>query len=207
MMDYTTLTYKKYKDIHNNILYFDNDTDRTTEIISIVYDLEFDDVENMTITEYRKLAQSCEFLKHPIDNKLKKIYDTLIINGIDYTLFTDIENMKVSQYIDFSNYIKNADEKIPEILSCFLIPEGHTYNDGYDIKKTINDINEYLSVQEVMQLSAFFLLLSQSLIKGLIKTKIGKLKRLMRTEKNKTIREEMKRRIKVMESQLSIGLP
>lgn len=206
-MDYTTLTYKKYRDIHNNILYFDNDLDRTTEIISIVYDLEFDDVENMPITEYRKLAQSCEFLKYPVDNKLKKLYNTLNINGTDYTLFTDIENMKVSQYIDFSNYIKNADEKIPEILSCFLIPEGHTYNDGYDIKKTINDINEYLSVQEVMQLSAFFLLLSQSLIKGIIKTKIGKLKRLMRKEKNRTIKEEMKRRIEVLESQLSIGLP
>jgi hypothetical protein len=41
------------------------------------------------------------------------------------------------------------------MLSVFLIPEGHKYNDGYDMLQVINDIND-LPVTVVNDAAFFF---------------------------------------------------
>lgn len=197
---YKELPYKKYMEIQDTILYFDNDSDRTTQIISVLNDLEFDDVENLTLTDYNRLAKQAEFLKYEITTEVKDIYPKLTINNREYTLFTDIENMTVAQYIDFSNYLKDAENKVPEMLSCFIIPkDAEQYNKDYDIQEVINDINEYLDVYTVKQLSNFFFLLSQSLTKGFLKSKIGTMKKMARKEKNKALRKTMMERVKAIE--------
>ena len=37
----------------------------------------------------------------------------------------------------------NEEEKdVVKLMSVFLIPEGHDYNDGYDMNQVMNDIND-----------------------------------------------------------------
>ena len=42
------------------------------------------------------------------------------------------------------------------MLSCFLVPKGCDYNDGYDIADVHAAIREEMSVAEVLALLAFF---------------------------------------------------
>lgn len=200
---YSKLSYRKYKEISDGILYFDKDIDRTTFMISELASIPFEEVEMMQLSEYNALAKKCSFLLTPPDTTLRKAYSELTINGIDYVVTTNINNMSVAQYIDFTGYMKDVDNKIPELLSIFIIPKGHIYNKDYDINKTIDDIANYLPLDIMMQLSAFFLLWSQSLIKGLLKVKIGELKKIMRKEKDKTLQKAMKQQIE--EYQHTIG--
>ena len=62
-------------------------------------------------------------------------------------------NVTTAQYVDFTNYSKSND--ISKMLSVFMIPEGHKYNDGYDMLQVINDIND-LPVTVVNDAAFFF---------------------------------------------------
>lgn len=69
------------------------------------------------------------------------------INGRKYKLHRDIENVTTAQYIDFTNYAKKASKNLIEILGVFLIPDGHKYNDGYDMEIVHNDIRDLNAVE------------------------------------------------------------
>ena len=49
-------------------------------------------------------------------------------------------NVTTAQYVDFINYSKTSD--IVKMLSVFMIPEGHKYNDGYDMLEVFEDIQD-----------------------------------------------------------------
>ena len=61
--------------------------------------------------------------------------------------------MSTAQFIDYQNYIKN--NRIEEILSCFFVPAGHSYNDGYDIEKVKKDLLS-LKITDAYALAFFF---------------------------------------------------
>lgn len=44
-----------------------------------------------------------------------------------------------------------------EFLSILLVPEGKKYNEGYDLSQAVEDIRNYLSVEDALGLTAFFL--------------------------------------------------
>lgn len=106
---------------------------------------------DLTLQEFNEKMKELEFLNTEIPNPTPP--KTLNINGRKY--FTDclLGNIKTSQYIDFMNYLKT--NNIVGILSVFLIPEGHTYNDGYDLLRVMNDAKE-LQVPVAMGISFFF---------------------------------------------------
>ena len=73
----------------------------------------------------------------------------LLIQG-----FLDLTKVTVAQFIDYQNYIKETPVKFEKVLSVFIIPEGHTYNDGYDLQQAQQDMLELPFV--VVQKVAFF---------------------------------------------------
>ena len=68
-----------------------------------------------------------------------------------------MEDMTTAQFIDFNSLINDLDERLPEILSIFLVPKGHKYNDGYDKNTVVKDIAERLMVTEALGMASFFI--------------------------------------------------
>lgn len=149
------------------------------------------DSTNMPITEVTKYDIS--FLNDIDKYKDIKVQDKYTINGTTYEGFVDLTKITVAQFVDYQNYVKEKPMKYENILSVFIIPEGHTYNDGYDLAKAKEDILDmpFVIVQKVAffltkQLEAFvqiFLYYSKEEVK---KMKIPK-------EKKQILIEEMER--------------
>lgn len=108
-----------------------DDIETTIEILSILYDK---DITELPINEVNKLIKSVDLTK-----KEKTIEEHYTINDNKYDVDLRME-ISTAQYIDYTNYMKNND--IIKLISVFLIPKGHKYNDGYNIFEVIEDIKK-----------------------------------------------------------------
>lgn len=168
------------------VLEIENEEEKMIQITQI---LMGDDVINLPVSEFAKKTKELEFLKESIPTNVppKKI----TVNGKKYFIDCLLGNVTTAQYIDFINHSKTSD--IAKMLSAFIIPEGHKYNDGYDMMEVINDINN-LPITVVNDIAFFFgrqfntfiKIFQYSLIKKIKKKKIPKeLKQeLIQTAKN-----------------------
>lgn len=130
---------------------------KTTHLLSILTGEKVEDLESLQITTFMKLVPHLQFLNEkPKDIKHKSEYE---VNGRKYIVQADVDKICTAQFLDYSSYIKEKyDTNGPntvKLASCFLIPEGHKYGDGYDINQVWNDIND-MSFLDVKAL-AFFL--------------------------------------------------
>lgn len=124
--------------------------DVMVELIKILFKIE--DPESLAYTEFIKYSDRLKFLGKEITRvPLKDKYE---INNNTYILENNVMLLSTSQVIDYRNYAKE-DNHIAKLLSVFLIPEGHKYNDGYDIEQVVNDILD-LDVQTVISMLDFF---------------------------------------------------
>lgn len=133
----------------------EEDIDKAVSRIAILSGLTEREVLNLEIPIFQELNQKAKFLEQDAPrNKIASRYEV----G-DYILIPckDMRKMTTGQYIDFQAYSKEADKYIIDILSCFLVPEGMTYNEGYDIEDVKIQIKDNLSVCDVNALSDFFL--------------------------------------------------
>lgn len=130
---------------------------KTTHLLSILTGEDVEKIEALPVTSFMKLTPHLQFLNEtPKDVKHKDEYE---VNGHKYIVQAEVDKICTAQFLDYSSYIKEKyDSNGPntvKLASCFLIPEGHTYGDGYDIKQVWNDIND-MSFLDVKAL-AFFL--------------------------------------------------
>lgn len=111
-----------------------------------------EDVEQLTIPEFVEKTKDCEFLATPIPTvKVKQKYT---INGRCYVAHLNPFEMSMGQYIDFKSMQgNNADWE--QLLTIFLIPDGHQYNDGYDLEKAKSDFL-CLAIPDVLAIANFF---------------------------------------------------
>ena len=116
--------------------------------------IPYDEILLMPLEKVRGIMNNTEFLLHqPKANKARRKYE---INGHTYTLFKDPSEMSVAQYISFQQIYREGFDKRPlEMLSIFLIPEGHKYNDGYDMEEVMNDLLA-LSIPDALGVCDFF---------------------------------------------------
>lgn len=108
-------------------------------------------VDNLTVQELGKYIKELEFLSQECPKVLAKTKYT--VNENKYTVKLDLSKMSVTQYMDYQELVKTQD--YAKILTVFIIPEGHNYNDGYDIKQVENDINDMLVI-DVLAIYNFF---------------------------------------------------
>ena len=67
-----------------------------------------------------------------------------------------MQNLSTSQYIDFQQLADQSRDMPAEFLSVLLIPDGHRYNDGYNLEDVVKDIENYMNVEDCLALTAFF---------------------------------------------------
>lgn len=170
--------------------------DNNIQLLSILCDVNEDEILQLTTIEFAELLSQTTFLK---DMPKAKIKDTYIINGKTYNVFLSLRDMSVAQYIDFQTYYKDRDKYLKELLSIFLIPKGKKYCDGYNIADVINDIGEHLSIVDAHSIMFFFALLFRTLTKVMMGYSIKEVKKMKKKTKKQEEINKMEQAIKEME--------
>lgn len=153
--------------------------DETERVIRIAEILLGDEVTNLPLKEFNEKVKELSFMKNelPVKNPPKK----LEVNGRKYYMDCLLGNLSTAQYVDFRNHSNATNPDMAKMLSVFIIPEGHKYNDGYDMLEVINDINDlpipvvnYATFFFGRQLNKFIEIFQSSLIRKLKKAKMDK---------------------------------
>jgi hypothetical protein len=131
------------------------DIDIAVNRVSILSGLSESEVLNLDLQEFQILNEKARFLEK--DAPKTNVASKYVLGDYELIPCKDIRKMTTGQYIDYQAYCKQADLYIVDILSCFLVPKGMKYNDGYDIEDVKATIRENLSVCDVNALSDFFL--------------------------------------------------
>lgn len=158
----------------------DSEFELSCKYISYLYDCE---AKNIPFKEFQAYAQSLSFLGEPIpETKLQLDYK---VNGTTYKLDINPSAFTAGQFQDWTIYNQGEDKDLTNFLSVVLIPENHTYSEGYDMDKVKQDIQD-LPMTVVQNIVSFFSLLSLKYINLTQRY----LKRLLKKAKRKMTEEQ-----------------
>lgn len=195
--NYNDLTIEKYLEVKEILEYGFDEYETQVKLISVLADLDEDAVGNLSLVGFKRYNQKLEFLLNEPPKRM--VADKYKLGGYEFNTMTNIQDMTVSQFIDYQTFVKDPDRYLVELLSVFLIPKGKKYNDGYDIIDVQRVIRSNISIVDAMSLSAFFLLLYQSLTKAILTSLTKKLKRMKRKMKTQEEIQKMETAIANLE--------
>lgn len=181
---YDKLTIGKYLEIKAIIEDNCDEVDKNVRMVAVLGDFDEEDVLDFTLPVFRRYMQSLGFLTEK--PKTRPVLTSYKLGDMVLETVLNVESMTTSQFIDYQTFIKE-DNKICELLSCFLIPKGKKYNKEYDIIEVQKLIRDNLSIIDALSLSAFFLQWYQALSQTIITSLIKKMKKMKKKEKNKEI--------------------
>lgn len=180
-MSYKDITIKMFLQIQDIIK--DDETPDSEKEILIANAIYGTDITELPIIEYKKKMIDLKFLNEkPKDEKLASNYT---INGTKYKSSADLASIQANQFIDFQNYAKKED--MIGCISCFFIPEGHKYNDGYDMLKVKEDVGD-LPITTGNALAFFF---KSQYVTLLVLSQRASLKKMKEVGMNKKKLKEM----------------
>lgn len=133
MKHWKDVTYKEFKKIQE--ITENTELTENEQLMELVLAL-YGDIPLSELSIYTQYIY--DLMREPLPDG-DKIDKTVEVNGRKYEVVRDIEKIITSQFLDYTSYVKNKAD-MPSILSCFFIPAGHTYNDGYDMEEVKNDI-------------------------------------------------------------------
>ena len=137
---------------------FAGQEDVEVEILSILTDMNEDDLLDLPLDEFKELRRKSLFIETMPDVK-PKLPNKLVINKNKYDVIK-FNKWKTSQFIDFMNYYKisikenDYDKYLKSMLSTFIVPEGKQYGQ-YDIDDVINELGD-MSVIAALEMMNFF---------------------------------------------------
>lgn len=167
MFSWDDISLEQYGQIMAARTLSEDDEEFLLRIISICYKMSFNDLLNTDYKEVQKMAFGVKFINDaPVGGIMPR---KLNLGGRKYFVQTDMVNITTAQYIDFQSLAPNCEEHMPEFLSIIIIPQGHKYNDGYNLIEVQEDIKKYLSVKEALSIANFFIALFFKSIKGAVR--------------------------------------
>lgn len=119
---YKTLPLYKYDKIRDIIDSRDNERLKDSFILSILSDKDPNEILRLPVDEVSVLLKQASFLSSPIPQVDIKTFE---YSG--FTFSTDI-SLTYSQYMD-----TQSAKNYTSLLHAILVPEGHSYNDGYQV--------------------------------------------------------------------------
>lgn len=150
MKTWKDITLRQFNKIQDLLQEIDEYT--TLNIIDVIYDVDSADMPAMEVMN--KYAHSLDFLMTTIPTN-ENLKETYTINQREYNSNINLTQMTTAQFVDYQNYSKENPVDISKCLSVFIIPAGHTYNDGYDLKQVQDDIKD-LDMVTINTLAFFF---------------------------------------------------
>lgn len=155
--NYRKLPIGKYNEIVKLCETEMDEVDRKVSIVAILTGLTEDEVLALPITDFTECCAKAKFIDLPCPETLiPSVSKSYPVGGFNLVPVTDMRKVTTAQYIDFITFSKDKEHNIVEMLSCFLVPKGMDYNEGYDILDVHNAIKEEMSVAEVLAVLAFF---------------------------------------------------
>lgn len=135
--------------------------ERQARIIGALADMTWEDVLDLPIRDYSEMAARTHFLETEIDtSRMGHIARRYTLGDLVLVPVTDYTKLTAAQFIDFQTYAKEADKNVIPIVATLLVPEGRTYNKGYDVADVQKAVAEHLSVQDAMEVVGFFFALA-----------------------------------------------
>lgn len=136
------------------------DEEGNLKVLALLEGKTYNEILNAPLAEVKEKIQKLAFLtvkpkKHLVKLKYK-------LGNTTYLFDCTASKITTAQFIDFSQTSK---EDLTGALSIFLIPEGHRYNEGYELEDTKLDIERYLSVEEALSICDFFTTLSEAYLR------------------------------------------
>lgn len=135
----------------------ENPYEKTIQLLEILTGLSDKDIRALPVTalESTGLTEKLSFLAKEPRKVMPR--NEIKLNGTTYVMSLYPTKWTAGQYLDYNASLSAAKEKkIATIIACFAVPEGHKYGDGYDFESVVNDINEYMSIEEGIGYSDFF---------------------------------------------------
>lgn len=170
-----------------------DELDRRVKIVSVLSGLTEDEVLNLPLPEFTDLSAKAKFLDTLCpENLIPAVAKSYPVGEFVLVPVTDMRKITTAQYIDFQTFSKDKDKNLVEMLSCFLVPKGCDYNDGYDILDVHRAIREEMSVAEVIALLAFFF---KSWVLSIRDTLSSSIKEAMRVKTDKETKTKMRKKI------------
>ena len=136
----------------------EDENELTLEALAVLAGTTVDALLAMPIEDYYDIKAKGAFLL--LQPQAKPIRPRYQCGDFALVPVRKVQELSTAQWIDFQEWCKQEGEHEPETLSCFLVPEGRKYGEGYDIADVIEAIRSHLSVADAVSLDAFFFRLS-----------------------------------------------
>ena len=186
--NYNDLTVGKWIELRDIDTEGQEEIDIQLAVLSILSDRPVEEIMELPLTEYSVLVEGSKFLSDEPQSP-KKLPNKITINNKEYDIVTRINTITAGQYIDYQTYLKTND--LPHILTCFIVPKGFKYGDGYDLEDVANEIKEYLPIGIALGISRFFFVLWVTSMQNILDSSIKKLKKVARKTKNKELKKKL----------------
>ena len=196
--DWENITIEKYyniKDILDDET--DDDITKNVKLVAVMLNKDEQEVWDMDMAEAGNYISRLQFLNKfelPKNPNMK-----IKLPSYDLVVIKDLTKINVAQYVDFQNFVKMPmRESMEKILSIFLIPEGCSYNTGYDILDLQKEIRENMSFRVAEGLLSFFIeKYGRSLIHSLVYCR-----RQVKKTKDKEMMENLEKTEKEIQQKL-----
>lgn len=179
-LNWYDITLSQFKEL-KTVLEIEDDLEK---IISLAELILGDSITELPLQEFNEQIKRLDFLKTEIPTSVPPKHVEL--KGKKYDVTSLLGNISTAQYIDFMKYAEDNDTA--KMLSVFVVPEGHKYNDGYDIFEVIKDMEE-LPIPVANSITSFF---TAQLARFIEIFRSSSIKKVM---KSKTLSKEEKMRI------------
>lgn len=144
-----------------------DELDKQVQVLAILSGCTPEDIGRLPIAEYTARVAKADFLQRECEVKGSRIAKEYRVG--EWVLVPTIKgrDLTASQYIDFQTYNKQGADKVVEMLSCFLVPKGKRYAEGYDVVELQEAMRREMSVYDVLSVMAFFLASLRKSIAGI----------------------------------------
>ena len=189
--DITITDYKQILDISSKEL--DSDLEKSISVLAILCECSEDDLYGMNIQELNRLIPEV-WIDKPFTFNKNKNWSKIMLNGRKYNVVVDINKFTVAQYADFQIYWDKRDDidYMGKLLTCFIIPDGCKYNDGYDIVELAQRLENLVSITDYNSICFFFLQDCLLSTKASLLYSNWQLMKMIRKEKDKAKKEKLK---------------
>lgn len=173
--DYDSLTVSDAEGIDRIRKSDGDDVDKLAAILSLLSDTPESAIRKMDVADFTEACRGLSFLTEEMKPQLGAKW---AIDGRRYAVCYDIAHVTLAQYQDFTTLMgSGSPDRTYRLLAVFIVPEGHTYADGYDIGQVVEDAKRF-PARRAAGLSAFFTQFLTSYLKTTLTYLTRKVKRL-----------------------------
>lgn len=146
-LNWYNVTLSQFKELQT-VLEMEDEMEKVVAMAELILG---DDVTDLPLQDFNEQLKKLSFLKTEIPTSIPPKHFEL--RGKKYDVTSLLGNITTAQYIDFMNYSKDNDTA--KMLSVFVVPEGHKYNDGYDMREVQADM-ENMPIPVANSITSFF---------------------------------------------------